>query len=88
MININIEKAKEIHKEKLRISRKPILEQLDVQFMRNLEQGLPVTEIGEQKQILRDITQTSDIINAQTVDDLKNSWPTDLLGESPYTNQN
>lgn len=88
MININIEKAKEIHKEKLRISRKPILEQLDVQFMRNLEQGLPVTEIGEQKQILRDITQTSDIINAQTVDDLKNSWPTDLLGESPYINQN
>jgi hypothetical protein len=70
MIIINIDKAKDITKERLRLERKPALEALDVQFQRALETNEDTTEIVAEKQRLRDITSLVD--NLTTVDELKN----------------
>ena len=69
MINININKAKEITKDRLRKARKPLLEELDVQFQRALETGANTSDIVAEKQRLRDITLTVDSMT--TVDELK-----------------
>jgi len=69
MINININKAKDITKDKLRAERKPLLESLDVQFQRALETGANTSDIVAEKQRLRDITLTVDSMT--TVDELK-----------------
>lgn len=69
MIVINLDKAKEIQKNKLREERKPLLESLDVQFVRALETGQDTTEIVAEKQRLRDITKQADA--ATTIDELK-----------------
>ena len=69
MIVININKAKEIKKEQLRAERKPLLESLDVQFVRALETGQDTAEIVAEKQRLRDITNLAD--NVETIEELK-----------------
>lgn len=73
MISINLEKAKEIKKEHLRQERQPLLERLDVDMMRALESGdsEKQLEISSKKQILRDATQHSLILDAQSIEDLK-----------------
>ena len=68
-IQINIDKAKDIAKNKLREERKPLLEKLDVEFQRALETGADTTAIVAEKQRLRDITLTVDSMT--TVDELK-----------------
>lgn len=85
MIPINIEKALEIHKLKLRERREIVFKDLDVEFMKALERGDTVlaAEIGTKKQALRDITDI-DISNISTLNELKAVWDVDLLGESPY----
>jgi hypothetical protein len=85
MIEINLEKALEIHKTKLRERREVVFKDLDIQFMKALEQGNTAlsTEIGTKKQVLRDITDI-DISNISTLDELKAIWDVELLGESPY----
>ncbi len=82
MFKINIEKAKEIHKEKIREARKPILEDLDKDFIRSLEDGKDTTSIVSKKKKLRDATKISSRI--KTVESLKESWNESLLGPSPY----
>lgn len=51
--------AKEIKKKQFRYLRKPLLEQLDVEFMRALENGDSnlLNDIATRKKILRDITK-------------------------------
>ena len=85
MIQINLEKALEIHKKKIRERREVVFKDLDVQFMKALEQGNTTlsAEIGTKKQALRDITDI-DISNISTLDELKQIWDVELLGESPY----
>lgn len=68
-IQVNIPKAKEITKKKLRDERKPLLEKLDVDFQRALESGADTTEIVAKKQALRDAPSQVDNIN--TVEELK-----------------
>jgi hypothetical protein len=55
---INFEKAKQLVKDKWRIARGPLLEKLDVEYMKALEQGNTELQasIVNQKQQLRDIT--------------------------------
>jgi len=69
MIKVNIDKAKRITKERLRNERKPLLEKLDVDFIRAQEQGLDTTEIVQEKQRLRDITDKVDVCS--TPEELK-----------------
>jgi flagellar motor switch/type III secretory pathway protein FliN len=85
MIEINLEKALEIHKTKIREKRESVFKDLDIKFMKALEQGNTTlsAEIGAKKQALRDITDI-DISNISTLDELKQIWDVELLGESPY----
>ena len=69
MITINLDKAKDITKEKLRIERAPLLQAQDVAFQRALETGANTSSIVAEKQRLRDITQLAD--QATTVEQLK-----------------
>lgn len=89
MIKINIDKAKEIQKDKIRQVRKPILEKLDVDFVRALEVGGDTASIAAQKQALRDVTNivTEAEISGTNVDEitteLKAIWNEELLGPTP-----
>jgi len=89
MIKINLDKAKEIHKDKIREARKPLLEKLDVDFVRALELGGDTASIAAQKQALRDVTNivTEAEITGTTVDEitteLKAIWNESLLGPKP-----
>lgn len=69
MITVNLAKAKEITKDRLRFERKPLLEAQDVAFQRALETGADTTAIVAEKQRLRDITQLAD--EATTLEELK-----------------
>jgi hypothetical protein len=60
MITINLDKAKDITKERLRIERKPLLEEQDILFMQAQESGADTTAIVAEKQRLRDITNLAD----------------------------
>ena len=68
-IQVNINKAKDITKDKLREERKLLLESLDVQFQRALETGADTSDIVAKKQALRDAPATVD--NMTTVEELK-----------------
>ena len=87
MININMDKAREIHKDKIRVARKPLLEIKDVEFMRAVESADTATQatVSAEKQSLRDATSDPDIAAATTPEELKSAWKTDLLGDSPYS---
>lgn len=69
MITINMNKAKDITKERLRQERKPLLEAQDILFMQAQEAGSDTTEIVAEKQRLRDITNQVD--SCTTTDQLK-----------------
>lgn len=69
MITVNINKAKNITKDRLRVERKPLLEAQDVAFQRALESGADTTAIVAEKQRLRDITNQVD--NMTTIEELK-----------------
>ena len=68
-IKIDIAKAKDITKDRLRAERKPLLEALDVEFIKAQEQGADTSAIVAEKQRLRDITKTVDSMT--TVEQLK-----------------
>ena len=69
MITINMDKAKAITKDRLRMERAPLLVAQDVLYMRATEQGADTTAIVAEKQRLRDITKLAD--EATTLDELK-----------------
>lgn len=60
MITVNIEKAKEITKDRLRKERKPLLEEQDIAYMKAQESGDDTTAIVAEKNRLRNITDTVD----------------------------
>ena len=68
-ITVNIDKAKDITKDRLRAEREPLLEAQDVLFQRALESSADTTAIVAEKQRLRDITNQVDSMT--TVDELK-----------------
>ena len=68
-ITINMKKAKDITKERLRIERKPLLEAEDIKFMQAQESGADTTAIVTEKKRLRDITKSVD--SCTTTDELK-----------------
>lgn len=76
-VEIDINRAKDIWKEKIRKARKPILEKLDVEFLRALEESDAVTvrEIKDKKQKLRDVTVHKDLIAAKTLTKIREFWP-------------
>jgi hypothetical protein len=69
MITVNLNKAKDITKDRLRVERAPLLQAQDVAFQRALEEGADTSAVVAEKQRLRDITQLAD--QATTVEELK-----------------
>ena len=68
-ITVNITKAKALTKDRLRVERKPLLEEQDVLYMKAQENGADTTAIVSEKQRLRDVTKLAD--NSTTLDELK-----------------
>jgi hypothetical protein len=62
-IIVDINKAKDITKDRLRIERKPLLEAQDVLFQRALESGADTSAIVAEKQRLRNITNQVNTVN-------------------------
>ena len=77
MITIDITKAKEVWKDKIRLARKTALEKLDVDYLKAQENGNDTTSIVNDKQTLRDLPTQVDTAN--TVDEIKAVW-NDMLG--------
>ena len=67
-VTVNIAKAKELTKNRLRAERTPLLQAQDVAFQRALESGGDTAAIVAEKQRLRDITALAD--QTTTLDEL------------------
>tara|TARA_R100000541_G_C1871612_1_gene80883 strand:- start:38 stop:283 length:246 start_codon:yes stop_codon:yes gene_type:complete len=78
-ITVNITKAKNIWKDKIRVARKPKLESLDVEFVRAQETSADTSAIVAKKKELRDFPAQVD--SATTTDEIKAVWDTDKLGD-------
>ena len=66
---VNIDKAKEVTKNRLRQEREPLLQAQDVAFQRALETNSDTSKIVAEKQRLRDITKLADSVS--TLDELR-----------------
>lgn len=82
---IDMAKAREIHKENIRVARKPKLEELDIDFQKALETSADTSAIVAKKTALRDAPADSGIASASDTDALKAQWNTTILGTSPYS---
>jgi hypothetical protein len=72
MITIDITKAKEVWKDKIRNARKSALEKLDIDFIKAQEQDNDTTSIVADKQTLRDLPSQVDTANSIT--EIKAVW--------------
>ena len=70
VVEVDMPKAQEIFKDNLRRERQPLLEALDVEYMKAMERGEDTTAIVAQKVALRDITADARIASATTPDQL------------------
>ena len=77
-VEIDLDGARELWRNKWREARKSILESLDIDFIKAVELGDSVkqTEIAAKKQALRDVTKTP--INGTSPEEIKAVWPTIL----------
>jgi predicted DNA-binding helix-hairpin-helix protein len=69
VVSVNIEKAKEQTKDRLRAERAPLLAAQDVAFQRALEESKDTATIVAEKQRLRDITNLVD--GCKTTEELR-----------------
>ena len=69
VIKVDISKAKNIHKNELRIKRREKFEALDVLYMKALEANEDTTSIKNKKQQLRDATKAVD--DKDTLEEIK-----------------
>lgn len=68
-VTVNLDKAKQITKARLRLERKPLLEALDIEFQKALEVQQNTNNIVAEKNRLRDITNLVDACT--TLDELR-----------------
>ena len=83
--DIDMAKAKEIHKNNIRVARAPKLAELDIQFQIAQETSAGITTIVANKQALRDAPAAAGITTAANATELKAQWDTSILGASPYS---
>lgn len=86
VITEDVDKAKDIFRDKVRQVRKPLLEAEDAVFMKALEDDDATAKANSKtkKNNLRDAPAASAISSATTISDLKAAWDTNLLGDNPY----
>lgn len=70
-VDVDMEKARDIHMNNIRLLRDKKFKELDVETMKG-------NNVQAQKQVLRDIPQTFDLSNANTPEELKILIPTEL----------
>lgn len=70
VISIDLEKAKDIWRDKIRAGRKELLEKLDAEFMKALETNADTSSIVAHKQLLRDAPADPRIAAATSVEEL------------------
>lgn len=72
MITVNMVKARNIWRDRLRAERKPRMEKLDVEYQRADEAGDAAwkADVANRKQVLRDAPQDPRIDSAATPQDL------------------
>ena len=85
VISEDMDKAKEIFKDKIREVRAPLLDAKDAELMKALEAGTSTTAIAAAKNALRDATDNSAITAATDIAGLKAAWDTSVLGANPYS---
>lgn len=78
IISVDMDKAKNVWRDKIRQAREPVLAQLDTQFMKALETGADTSAIATQKQALRDAPSDPAIDAATTTEELVNVQPAGL----------
>lgn len=78
VIEIDMVKAREIWRDKIRTAREPELAKLDTAFMKALETGADTSVIVSQKQALRDAPADPAIDAAATPEELKMVQPAGL----------
>ena len=89
-LSIDIQKVREIHKHNMRVARQPILDSLDIEFMKSVESGdtTKQLEIANKKQELRDCTCLCDAyeITSNSIlgvtEEMKQCWDS-CLGNNP-----
>lgn len=76
MIVVDIKRAAEIHRNRIRLARGPLLANLDQEFMRALEAGdaAAIDRIKAEKQRLRDAPADKRIDLAKTIEELRAVW--------------
>ena len=76
-IQVDMPKARDIHRNTMRTARKPKLEALDRAYIRADEANDQVEKdrIMDDKQALRDVTADPGIEDAKTPETLKDVWP-------------
>ena len=86
MINVNMNKARDIHRDKVRQAREPLFKTADIAYMKALETNddLAKFQAATVKQLLRDAPAAPEIEAATTPDELKAAWNESLLGDNPY----
>ncbi|WP_425991395.1 hypothetical protein [Afipia sp. DC4300-2b1] len=77
-IDLDMDRCREIWKNKMRGSRARKLAALDVDVVRAIESGQSTAELAQKKQALRDVTKHPALAAARTPEDLKQVWP-DIL---------
>lgn len=80
-IEVDMVKAREIWKEKIRQARIPEFQRLDAEFMKALERGADTSAIVAAKQALRDAPEDPAIEAATTPEELKLVQPAGLKVE-------
>ena len=85
IISTDMAKAKTLHRNAIRFSRKAKLEELDIEFQKALETGASTSDIVAKKQALRDAPADAAIEAASTEAELKAQWNTSILVTSPYS---
>ena len=72
-VDIDLEKARSIHTDNLRLKRAPMLEKLDAAYMRADENGDTAEKmrITSEKQRLRDFPTDTRLVNAKTPDEIR-----------------
>lgn len=75
VIDIDMPKARDIHRERLRALRAPLLAALDVEMTRAYRDPSKQDEIEAERQVLRDVTADKEIEAATTPEELKAVLP-------------
>jgi hypothetical protein len=80
-VAVNMAKARALHRDRLRAARKPLLEELDIEYQRADEANDAVEKkaIARRKKALRDVTADPAIDAATTPAELAAVWPGALV---------